>query len=101
MKKVTDLEIKITRAVITQITWQMKGEKPQWYVTGELLTQTGRKVSEFTFYTSAWTDDTKIELPVIIDAHMAPIIEAVTKPVLEKLNGLTKELPEANICPTF
>ncbi len=97
MKKINELDIRITRAEIAQITWSMRNDSHSWTISGHLLTESGRKVSDFTFSTSAWNEDMKIELPPTIDAHMRAIIETVTLPVLDKLNGLTEALPEGQI----
>lgn len=88
MNKLNEINIKITKAVITQITISLKdSEKGATFdITGELLTEGGKKVSTFYFETDGWQKDRKIELPTYINLPARELFEAITPEVYKRIN---------------
>jgi hypothetical protein len=95
MSKINEININITKALITKISIELEGDTPKYTVSGKLLTEQGMAVSDFIFMSekSYWSEDKVIEVPMGIHFHSAEIFKALTPVIYKKINGLFKELP--------
>jgi hypothetical protein len=92
--KVNELNIKVTKAVITSVTFQMEEEKGLVVnVHGSMFTDKGLKVSEFNFYSDGWSEENKIVIPIDFHMKATDIFEKLTPIIYEKINGAFKSLP--------
>lgn len=60
MKK---LNINITKAQIISFNVELKEKKPEVSATLGLFTKGGKKITEYSIYTTSWNDDNTFELP--------------------------------------
>jgi hypothetical protein len=98
MSKVNEIKININRAIITKV-WIELGDMdeeqkvPHFTVFGWLLSDTGRKVSEFTFWSNMYNPDAKIEIPLELHPHAGEIFRILQPVISKKFNNLYKALP--------
>jgi hypothetical protein len=95
-KRLNEVDIKITKVVITRISIELEEGKdePTYNVTGKLLTEQGMNVSEVHFTNQSWYDESKkIKIPWAANIHSAEIFQAFIPVVSEKINGIFKALP--------
>lgn len=93
MRKINELNIKINKAIITQISIDLD-EEVVWNVSGKLITDKGMSISTFNFSNNSWVDDDK-KLGVPLEANVLgrKLFEAFTPEVLEKLGNMFTALP--------
>jgi len=95
MKKVNEFEIKITKAIITEINIELREDSPTWTVKGQLLTQQGMKVSDFFFSNiSYFSEDKKIDVPLEANYHAKELFQQFTPVIMEKLGNMFTALPD-------
>lgn len=94
MKKVNELNIKINKAIITDIQVELKEENVVWTVRGKLITEQGMAISDFYFSNDSWMNkDKKISVPLEANSLGRKLFEAFTPEVLEKLGNMFTALP--------
>lgn len=94
MTKINELNINITKAVISSISVELGDEGAEWSVSGKLLTKENREISNFNFSSDSYSDDRKIKIPVSMDIWARNMFETLTPVIYEKINGQFKALPE-------
>jgi len=94
MKKVNELEIKITKALITSISIDLDAQNniPNFTVSGQLITEQGQAISSFSFATNHWKEDSTINVPMTIHNPAREIFELLTPVIYEKINGVFPKL---------
>lgn len=93
MSKINEIEIKITKAIVTSIGIELEEEKPKYTVKGWLVSDHGVRISEFMFWSNSWSDANKIEVPIDIHQLSADIFRSMTPVIYKKINGIHKQLP--------
>jgi len=93
MKRINELNITINKALITEVHLSLEDEGLQIYVKGDLLTDSNKKVSEFSF-SSQFYSSNKIEVPMDIHPYAREIFERMTPVIYEKLGQSFKALPK-------
>lgn len=93
MSKINEINIKITKAIVTSIGIELDDEKPKYTVKGWLVTEHGQRISEFMFWTDCYADTYKLEVPVEIHQIAAELFRNMTPVIYKKINGMYKELP--------
>ena len=93
MKRVNEIDIKITKAIVTSIGIELDDDQPRYTVKGWLVSEHGLRVSEFMFWSNSYGDTNKIEIPIEIHRYSAEIFKAMTPVIHKKINGMYKELP--------
>jgi hypothetical protein len=83
MAKINEINIKINRAIVTKISIELDEEKPTWWITGALISESGKKISEFGMSNSHWDDSKNIEIPVEAQMLGRQLFE-VFMPILRK-----------------
>lgn len=58
------LDIQITKAALQSFEVNLDGEKPKVSATIALLTEGGKKITDYTITTSSWREEDEFELPV-------------------------------------
>lgn len=97
-EKINEIEVKITKAVITSVTVEIDKDEPVYTVSGNLLTEHGMKVSTFQFSNRDWySEQSKISIPYLVHAWSAEIFKALNPVVRDKINGMFKQLPSGGI----
>jgi len=92
MKKVNELNINITKAVISSITVELGDDGVVWRVNGKLLTKDGKEISTFNFSTDSYCDSRKIEVPISANVWARNMFEELTPVIYRKINGEFKSL---------
>ena len=94
MKNVNELNIKITKAVITGISVELDFDtkEPTWTINGKLVTSAGKAISSFGFSTHRWSDN-KITVPMSANLSGRALFEIFTPVIMEKLGETFKALP--------
>jgi len=99
MSKINEININITKAVVTKISIELDIDKqvPVFTIQGTLVSDTGRKVSDFV-YGSDWYNDSKIEIPASANFPSSELFKIFTPIICEKINGVFKavEAPKKN-----
>ena len=99
-KRINELEIKVTKAIITKISIELDENKlqPEFEIQGSLISDKGRKVSSFIFYTGAYSDTMKLEVPPTVNFPASELFKLLTPVIYEKINGVFKgiEAPKNN-----
>lgn len=90
--KVNELNINITKAVITSVTLRLGDEGLLVEVSGSLLTDQGKKISSFNFANNHWQDEMKFDLPFEINMPAKEIFKLLTPKVYAKINGEFRSL---------
>jgi len=93
MSKINEIDIKITKAIVTSIGIELEEDQPKYTIKGWLVSENGLRVSEFMFWSNSYGDQNKIEIPVEIHRFSADIFRAMTPVIYKKINGLYKQLP--------
>lgn len=99
MNKFNEVNISIKKALITKVSIELKEEngkpKPIFTVTGSLMTEQNKAVSDF-YFSNEWYvgDDKKIEIPVGLHLQVSDIFKILTPVVYEKLNDTYKQIDE-------
>lgn len=94
MSKINELNINISKAIITDIELKLDEEKGLVVsVSGSLLTKENRPVSTFRYSSEAWSDENKIEVPFDLNNPARTIFERMTPVIYEKLGNAFKPLP--------
>jgi hypothetical protein len=94
-KKINELNILINKAIVTSIsvTIQENGEV-LWEVSGKLISNNGVEVSNFRYYSKSWDDKLKLKIPIEADMHGEALFKIFQQPIIEKINGVFKQLPK-------
>lgn len=92
--KINELEIKITKAVITQISITLEDKGPKYDVTGELVSDKGVSISRFYYSSKTWPSEENLEIPVPIHSLATDLFKTMTPVIYKKINGLHLELKE-------
>mgnify|MGYP006943123781 CR=1 FL=1 len=89
MKKINELNINISTAVITSVTLSLGEEGLEVIVSGSLMTDSGQQVSNFQFNSKkySWEKESEIEVPLSLNFPAKEIFEKLTPVIYEKLNG--------------
>jgi hypothetical protein len=88
MSRINELEIKITKAIITKVEIELGSKgKPELTVYGQLLTDKGKKISTFMYGSNAWETDNEIEFPLSLHLPAKEIFEKLTPIIYDKING--------------
>lgn len=93
MSKINEIDIKITKAIVTSVGVELEGEEPKYTIKGWLVSEQGQRVSEFMFWSNSYGDTNKIEIPVEMHQISAELFKVVTPVIYKKINGLYKQLP--------
>ena len=87
MKADNEINIHITKALVTRVSIDLEGEKPKYVISGWLTTDSGRKVSEFSFWSETWVSkDKQIEIPIDVHRYAAEIFKTLKPLIYLKLN---------------
>lgn len=93
MSKINEIDIKITKAIVTSIGIELEEDTPKYTIKGWLVSEHGLRVSEFMFWSDSYSDTRKIEVPVTVHQLSAALFKAATPIVYKKINGLHAQLP--------
>jgi hypothetical protein len=94
MKRINELNINISKAVITDIKLRLSKEGLEVEVYGDLITKTGKSISHFSFSTTHWEEDQKLQVPMDIHNPARKIFEILTPVIYSKIEGEFKALPK-------
>lgn len=93
MKKFNEINIKITKARITNIYITFdEASLPSVAVHGKLITETGLEISSFNFDTESWQPNKKFEIPANVHPLIRGIFDSLLPIMYEKINGMQKKL---------
>lgn len=87
MARINELNIKITKAVITRVIIELQDDKPSYSIFGQFISEQGLRVSDFHFMSSSWGQDSKIEIPPELHVYSSQLFKALTPVIYEKING--------------
>ncbi len=90
--RVNELNINIKKALITDISLRLGDKGLEVDVTGSLLTESGKRVSSFSFRTNHWNDEDKLEVPFEINEPARRIFELLTPAIYKRIEGEFKQL---------
>lgn len=84
MTKINELNINITKAVITSISIELGDKEAEWSISGKLLTKENKEISNFSFGSEHYNDDRKIEIPVSMNVWARNMFEELAPVIKEK-----------------
>ena len=93
MKQINEIDIKITKAVVTAVKISLDEDGVNLEVSGDLISDTKRKVTSFSYSSDAWQGNQKIKIPSSIHLPARKLFEIAQPLVIEKIQGHFKALP--------
>lgn len=64
MKKINEVDIKITRAEVRSVKVTLKDGNWEMSISGALISETGQEVTDFSYSTDSWLDKSKFDFPI-------------------------------------
>jgi len=97
-KQINELNININKAVITSVTLTLGEKGLNVVVSGSLMTNQGKSVSNFQFTTKeySWEQENNIDVPLSINLPAKEIFEQLTPVIYQKLNGVFEPIKSKN-----
>ena len=88
------LDIEITKAQLVRFGVEIKDDKPVVNATLALLTEQGRKITEYAISTNSWNKDTKFDFPIEAVEPIKEIISILERVATRHCKDQNLALPE-------
>lgn len=93
MSKINEINIRIDKALITNVELALGEHGLEVIVTGNLISDIGKKVTSFRYLSNHWEDEEKLKIPFEMNGLARQIFELLTPSIYERINGEFKALP--------